>query len=320
MAKKKLKVKKRPIQLLVILIILIIGSVFGYNKYQEYLYHQSNEYKLLEHGYNEDELKLILKNLNQEEQTKLLAETKNTHLYPLFQEKYFLKNNLDRYLKLIGRNSKPDYTNIVALVNVGADKDWYDEEIMTDLDKGYAILVNKLYRLPDEYRPDDIVNISTQYAYDNNQARKVANDAFKDMANAALKEGHKLIVNSSFRSHTEQKQTYDYYDNYYGQEYADSFAARPGFSEHQTGLALDIVTPGVSTKDFKDHEAYKWLVNNSYKYGFILRFPENKEKITGYRFESWHYRYLGKDLAEKVYKEKITYDEYYAFYLKNKKN
>ena len=68
---------------------------------------------------------------------------------------------------------------------------------------------------------------------------------------------------------------------------------------------------------FKDTEAYKWLLNNSYKYGFILRYPDGKNKLTGYNFESWHYRYVGVELAEKVYNSGLTYDEYYAFYLDN---
>ena len=100
-----------------------------------------------------------------------------------------------------------------------------------------------------------------------------------------------------------------------GQAYADQFAARPDFSEHQTGLALDIFTPGAGMTTFENTKAFKWLKENSYKYGFILRYPEGKEKLTGYSYEPWHYRYLGKDLAKKVYDSGLTFDEYYTYYL-----
>ena len=101
----------------------------------------------------------------------------------------------------------------------------------------------------------------------------------------------------------------------YGSEYADEIAARPGHSEHQTGLALDIFcTTNSNTKTFKDSEAYQWLLNNAYKYGFILRYPEGKENITGFTFESWHYRYVGTEIATYIYENDITFDEYYAYF------
>ena len=123
---------------------------------------------------------------------------------------------------------------------------------------------------------------------------------------------------SGYRSIDHQKRIYNDYANKNGISYADSIAARPGFSEHSTGLALDIYSKTCSQANlFKDTEVYKWLLNNSYKYGFILRYPEGKSKLTGYNFESWHYRYVGEELAEKVYNSGLTYDEYYAFYLDN---
>ena len=185
------------------------------------------------------------------------------------------------------------------------------------MSKEYSILVNKYYTI-NNYSPDDLENISLQYAYSGQQIRKEVNDAYLDMANQAEKDGIKLIVSSSYRSYDEQAATYD--DFYYskGQTYADSYAARSGHSEHQTGLALDIFSPdGTTTSTFEDTKAYEWLINHSHKYGFILRYPKDKTYITGYEYESWHFRYLGKDLATKVYNEGITYDEYYAFYLDN---
>ena len=96
---------------------------------------------------------------------------------------------------------------------------------------------------------------------------------------------------------------------------ADLKAARPGYSEHQTGLALDITTRLAEDEEFVNTEEFSWLKENAHKYGFILRYPEGKENITGYSYEPWHYRYVGIDVATKIYNENITFDEYYAYYI-----
>ena len=203
----------------------------------------------------------------------------------------------------------------MSLVNVGANNDPYTNTKETDMDKGYAILVNKYTYLPENYAPDDIVEMSNWYAYPNNSIRQEVYDAFKEMSAAAQEDGYTLIVNSSYRTSEEQKEIYEDYEDSRGKEYADTYAARPDFSEHQTGLSLDVFSPGANMSNFADTETFKWLSENCYKYGFILRYPEGKEEITGYNYEAWHYRYVGKDLAKKVYDSGLTYDEYYAYYL-----
>lgn len=96
-----------------------------------------------------------------------------------------------------------------------------------------------------------------------------------------------------------------------GQSLADTYSARPGSSEHQTGLALDINTASVQAH-FENTPTYAWLVEHCAEYGFILRYPEGKERITGYRFEPWHYRYVGKDIAKLCMERDLTYEEYVA--------
>ena len=137
------------------------------------------------------------------------------------------------------------------------------------------------------------------------------------MYNDALKDDITLILNSSYRSYSEQDETWLTRKKAYGTEKADQYAARAGYSEHQTGLALDINQFNTTEKDFENTPAFTWLSNNAYKYGFILRYPEGKENITGYSYESWHYRYVGKDVAKKITDEGITFDEYYAYYIAN---
>ena len=135
------------------------------------------------------------------------------------------------------------------------------------------------------------------------------------MFNAAKESGLKIIANSSYRSYADQEKLYnDSVDNE-GKDYADTYAARPGYSEHQTGLAIDIYVKGYDKTNFAQSPEAKWLVTNAYLYGFILRYPEGKEYLTGYSYEPWHYRYLGEALAKKVYDSGLTYDEYYAYYL-----
>jgi len=178
------------------------------------------------------------------------------------------------------------------------------------------MLVNKFYSLPETFEPEEITDISLSYSYSGNKVSKVANDAYVDMANNAKNDGITLLANSTYRTYTRQDEIYK--DFYYskGLSYADSYAARPGHSEHQTGLALDIFTNGTSTtENFEKSDAYKWLIDNAHLYGFILRYPKGKEYLTGYNYESWHYRYVGKEVAQKIKDLDITFDEYYAYFI-----
>ncbi len=170
---------------------------------------------------------------------------------------------------------------------------------------GYLI-VNKSYSLPQNYG--------------NKLSRKLVK-AFKKMQNAALKEEIKIKILSGFRSYDRQKEIYNKYLEEDSKN-VDNYSARPGHSEHQSGLAIDINN---ASDTFIDSKEAKWLDKNAYKYGFILRYPKNKNNITGYKFEPWHYRYVGKKLAKKLYNNGswLTMEEYFGIdskYLKNKQN
>ena len=317
MAKRK-KLKKNIKITFVLIIIVSIGVIFGVKKYNEYLYHQTNEYKLTEKGYSLDEAKLIVKKLDDNNQKYFVDNEKNDYIISLLKEKYFLEKNLNNYLEYKAKNKKKSYSDIVAIVNVHADKDWYDNKTVkeTDLSKGNLILVNKFNYLKNDFEPNEITDIDINYSYANNRASKETNDAYIEMAKAAKKDNIILLVNSSYRTYERQEQIYKEFYYSKGISYADAYAARAGYSEHQTGLAIDIFTSGRSTtSDFEESEAFKWLSVNAHKYGFILRYPKDKEYLTGYNYESWHYRYLGIDTATKVYNSGLTYDEYYAYYL-----
>ena len=138
--------------------------------------------------------------------------------------------------------------------------------------------------------------------------------AFKSLSTAAKKEGLTIIATNTYRSYIAQEKTYNAIKGSNGKEYADNYAARPGHSEHQTGLALDVGTLN-SDISFVDTEEYIWMQNHAHEYGFILRYPEGKEYITGFNYEPWHYRYVGIDVAKKIKEAGITFDEYYAYYV-----
>lgn len=162
-----------------------------------------------------------------------------------------------------------------------------------------VLIANKKYPLPKDYAPGE---------------NKEARAAFDKMAKDAEIEGFIITAFSSYRSYDYQKQLYERYVKKDGKDNADRYSARPGYSEHQTGLAFDVGEVGREnlwlTEEFGETPAGKWLMENAHKYGFILRYPKGKEEITGYMYESWHYRYLGVELATKVKESGLTLEEY----------
>lgn len=313
----KLTLKKKVRNSLILFIIIIIGIIFGINKYKEYKYHQTNEYKLTLKGYTLEEAKVIIKTLDNDNEKYFVDNDKIDFIVNLLKEKYFMEKNLQEYLEYKNDNKDLELSEVVAIVNVHANRSWYDENAIkpTDMTKGNLILVNKFNYLKSDFIPEDLTSISLSYAYSGNKVTKETNDAYLEMAKAAKQAGIQLLANSAYRDYEKQESVYKDYYYSKGVSYADKYAARAGYSEHQTGLSIDIFTNGATTKTFESTEAYIWLINNSYKYGFILRYPKDKEYLTGYEYESWHYRYLGVTEATKVYNSGLTYDEYYAYYL-----
>lgn len=306
---KKRKAKKGPIIILILFIILIIGG-FSIYKYVEY--RNSNTYKLLEKGYTKEEIPKIvkLKNINQ-----ILQMNYQKNLGPLLQETYFIEKNLDRYLDYSKKNPKKELKDVVAIVNVNTDKPHYEDLQTTDVQKKEKMLVNKYFKLPDDYTVDDVVKISSRYSYDGNTISASIYDNLKEMFQDAAKENITFVVTSGYRSLEKQNSLYKNTVVEEGKNYANSYAARSGSSEHESGYAIDFVQMGTNRNTFASSKGYAWLEEHAAEYGFILRYPKGKEYLTGYEYEPWHYRYVGKEIAEKLKKLNITFDEYYAFYL-----
>ena len=172
--------------------------------------------------------------------------------------------------------------------------------------------VNTNYKLSKTYIPKDLIEIKNVYYIKRTNQKMMINQevlsAYTDLFTEALLNNLELTIFSAYRSYEYQESLYNKEDN--------SYIAKPGTSEHQTGLAIDISTKKTGlTSFFENTLEYTWLSNNAYKYGFIKRYPKDKEHITGYPFESWHYRYVGKEIAEIIYNNNLTLEEYFYQYI-----
>ncbi len=183
--------------------------------------------------------------------------------------------------------------------------------------KSITSLVNKKRYLPDNYVPDDLCYLDVENVCPNDDAKKLRKEAaisLKALFNEALENGLKLYACSGYRSYERQKQIFEDFCISDGEEEANRFSARPGSSEHQTGLCMDVTCESVDFElrsSFEDTEEGKFVLLHAHEYGFIIRYPKGKESITGYIYEPWHIRYIGRDTAMKVYQSGLTYDEYY---------
>ena len=241
----------------------------------------------------------------------------NNTTLSLINEKYFVIDYLDRYLKYYKNNNDLEYKEIITRVNSNLDYEFYVDSKESDLTKEMYTLVNKYNYLNENFIPKDLVTITGIYARDKAQLVKIAYDNFVKMADNARKENLTIKVTTGYRSYNFQSTLYNNYVKADGVKNADTYSARPGYSEHQLGYSADLTNDkNVSFNSFEKTDEFKWLQDNAHKYGFILRYPKNKEYITGYMFESWHYRYVGVDIATYIYENNITYEEYYAFYLR----
>ena len=283
----------------------------------------SNINKLLNLGYSSKDINAIYNKIP--DSVNIIIDSKyNKDIINIMNLSYFKIDNLKRYLdydimevKSIYdiSNIKKDfnYEDVVTYVNTNLDKEYYssDNLISNEDASKIDVLVNKYHKLDENYEPSDLTIIDSKYASGTQKLRKEAQIKFEEMASDMAKENLKIYAGSTYRSYTYQKGLYDRYVKKDGFAAAETYSARSGYSEHQLGLAVDIVNGKWDYLSENDKE-YDYLVKNSYKYGFILRYPRGSEYITGYMFEDWHFRYLGVELATKVFNSGLTYDEYIA--------
>lgn len=193
------------------------------------------------------------------------------------------------------------------------------ELILIESPEAYDVLVNKKRTLSKTYVPQDLVKVTeVPTVLENpeiNQLREAAYNALIELFTAAEEEeNYELYARSGYRSYGTQESLYNSYASNWGKAAADKFSAKPGQSEHQTGLAMDITCESMNfqlDETFGDTDEGKWVAENAHRFGFIVRYPKGKEDITGYMYEPWHIRYLGTELAKEVYESGLTLEEYF---------
>lgn len=285
------------------------------DSYFKITYHDKKDFinsinKLLKIGYTTEDINNINDKLSDDMVKSLYDYKLIKDISEYLKFDYFKSENLYRYIDY----DCNDYQKTIVYVNIGLDQEFYtDAKIITELNEN--VLVNKYNKLDETYIPNNLVQIENRFTKGNDKQYldKTASLAFQEMCEAALLDGMHILANSAYRSYEKQQDIYDKYLNLYGQSYVDNYVAFPGFSEHQTGLALDVAAEGYSV--FKNSNEYTWMLDNSYKYGFILRYTKENQHITGYQYESWHFRYVGLEAAKYIKENNITYEEYYAIFL-----
>lgn len=181
-----------------------------------------------------------------------------------------------------------------------------------------AVVINKKRGLAENYTPSDLTEPQVPFSFseknDKRMLRKEAAQALEKLFKLAAQDGIKLYGVSGYRSYATQKSIYNNNVKTQGQASADKVSAQPGFSEHQTGLAIDVSSASAKfalEETFGTTVEGKWLVDHAHEAGFIIRYPKGKESITGYSYEPWHIRYVGQEMAKEIYENKWTLEEYF---------
>lgn len=251
-----------------------------------------------------------------ENPVELIIEEKDEQNIIWESIKGYLSDFQDRYKTYAILNPDLELEQVVLQVNRQLDFSFYEENairLVTDTDH-LLVLCNKFFKLPSDYTPMDLEDIPKAFRRDDGRPyrlRSQANQAFINMAESAKESGVQLVAISAYRSYDHQQGLYNRYVEQHGKERADRFSARPGHSEHQTGLAVDL---NWISEDFENTDAFRWLQKHAHEYGFILRYPKGQEHITGYMYEPWHYRYVGVETASYIKENNLLLEDYIALY------
>lgn len=268
--------------------------------------------KLLNKKYSPEEINNIFNNLSDKNITKL-TNLEHQDLTNYYKIKNLNVDKIDRYNNYKNKNEKYDYQTVVTYVNIDLDIPDYENMNIIENPEDFWVIVNKHNKLPDNYKPKNLVVMNP-----NNELRttikEIAMEPLKEFFNAAKKEGHNLYQTNTYRSYSWQNDLYTAYKKKDGIEKADTYSARPGNSEHQTGLATDVANSDVQGKRLNEDDEI-WIKENCYKYGFILRYTDELQHVTRYMAESWHIRYVGKEAAKIIYEKNISLEEYVDLYI-----
>lgn len=254
--------------------------------------------RLRDIGYETDQIQNLFATLDFKEITPLLI--------------YAFQFNEQTYIDDVVANRANSSTGTFTLSH--SYRDDYDSPILIETPVATS-LVNKKYMLKEDYVPKGLTPIASEYAVDGMQLKQEAADAFLKFAQAGYNANVPIYAINAYVSAQDQSTAYQNAVVWYGESAADNYAARVGASEHQSGLAVNIAVVGEDNTDYSTTNAYQWTSQNCINYGFIQRYPQGKEAITGFSFEPSHYRYVGTETAKQVSESGLTYDEFYCLYL-----
>ena len=279
--------------LITILSIIIYPNLFPKQEINE-------EYKNLENEFNYEQIQYLIDNDIDLENLKNYTKYKYFNVYDYFNYENIRIHNNYTHLESINSYRYPSYFT-----------PYLNPKSAVFLETP-MVLVNKSFYLESSFIPSNLVSVmdyEIEYMNSDIMVKKEVIESYETMYKDASKEGIEFALFSGFRSY--KRQEYLFYNIYND----DTISAKPGHSEHQTGYALDISPRNVGLiNELENTTTYEWLINNSHKYGFILRFPKNKTNITTYQFEPWHFRYVGES-ASFIMENSLTLEEYIFSYL-----
>lgn len=268
-------------------------------------------------GFDPNKLEEYMNYYGQMEADEIIAMVNGDDgdLADLYNNEYYLKKNKDIYLQYLDKYNG-DIRRCIEEVNTKTYLDYYTDVQETDTSKNYLMLVNKYYGVPRDYVPDDLVEVEPHYG--RGYLRSEVYEQYKKLQDEANELGYYFTICSAYREYAMQEALYNGYlqEDAGGVASVDTYSARPGHSEHHTGLCMDLYEATYGMDDFGLSEASKWVNENCYKYGFIIRYTKEKEHITGYQAEPWQLRYVGSsEIAKDIMDRGITFDEYYACFV-----
>lgn len=306
MKKKRKKKNRIKYENFFYIIVIILVAVFLF----KFLNNDDSSDNTINESSNSIKENTPVANVKTEEEIKLEKLGNINEKLDFFKMEY-----LDRYVNYKEKNPNLDNETVVVYVNIGLDQEFYTN--VKDSPNKYTniVLANKVYFLGSDYVPKNLTRIDANYSSGEKYMEKDAQVAFEEMAKAARNDGYRIRAVSTYRSYSYQEGLYNRYAASDGKEKADTYSARPGYSEHQTGLAVDVDNYNQTYTSFGNTKEFNWMKENAYKFGYILRYTKETEFITGYMNEPWHYRYVGKDIAKYIHEHPMTYEEYYVRFL-----
>lgn len=220
---------------------------------------------------------------------------------------YYRKDNLAHYYAYAKKYPKLQLSDVVWQVNCGLYRPFYEEIEEIKDTTVFPLLINKYKKLPDQFIPANL----TYFPNSKYQACDVTVEAFLALQQQAKKENCHLSVLSAYRTHDYQKNLYHNYLKHDSPSIVDSYSARPGHSEHETGYAIDVCETGHDLDKFEGTKESNWIKAHAHDYGFIIRYPQGLSHITGYKYEPWHITFVGKKVARLMYYYRIeTLEEF----------